>query len=325
METVKNNDVKNLNVVNNNNEAVMNKRLNLLFIEGNRQKIDKTNVKEAYMKIKEYGFIKSMALEYVPMDEAMAKIGGKALFKATIVRKNGNGEPTISNFDIRTETVNPDEYANYDGVCVDGQHRTLALLFSDLQDEEVTYAEVKIPQNMDILAYVAMRNNGKPWKNNDFTHSGIATNNKEIDHILDKCKNSKIEDAFIYSIYTLTTSTLRAKQVKALQQGYKKIENFKNLQLSPNTIDMGDKVMEAIQANSTLTSDRCNGRFGAALKNFYIDNNQDFQTLLDVIGLIDNDIWEAHFTAEKGHSMEITAYTEALRSVWMRHQDNAQN
>ena len=326
MQTIKDNNSESFNVVDNKkNEVIMNKRLNLLFIEGNRQKIDKANVKEAYLKIKEYGFIKSMALEYVPMEKAIAKIGGKALFKAIVIRKSGEGEPTISNFDIRTEMVKPEEYVNYDGVCVDGQHRTLALLFSDLQNEEVTYAEAEIPQNMDILAYVAMRNNGKPWKNNDFTHSGIATNNKEIDHILAKCRNSKIEDAFIYSIYTLTTSTLKAKQVKALQQGYKKIESFKNLQLSPNTTDMGDKVMEAIQANGALTSDRCNGRFGAALKKFYIDNKQDFQTLLDVIALIDNDIWEAHFTAEKGHSMEITAYTEALQYVWTQYQGNAQN
>ena len=158
METVKKNNVENLNIVENNkNEVIMNKRLNLLFIEGNRQKIDKANVKEAYLKIKEYGFIKSMALEYVPMDKAIAKIGDKALFKTIVIRKSGEGEPTISNFDIQTEMVKPEEYANYDGVCVDGQHRTLALLFSDLQNEEVTYAEAEIPQNMDILAYVAMR------------------------------------------------------------------------------------------------------------------------------------------------------------------------
>lgn len=325
METIKNYNSDNQNTVDNNKNKNSMKRLNLLFIEGNRQKIDKTNVKEAYLKIKEYGFIKSMALEYVPMDKAKSKIGNKALFKATVIRKTGEGEPTISNFDIRTETVKPEEYDNYDGVCVDGQHRTLALLFSNLQNEEVTYAEAEIPQNMDILAYVAIRNNGKPWKNNDFTHSGIATNNKEIDHILTKCKSSKIEDTFFYSIYTLTTSTLKAKQIKALQQGYKKIQDFKKLQLSPITTEMGDKVMETIQANKTFTSDRCNGRFGTALKKFYIDNNQDFQTLLDVIALIDNDIWENHFTAEKGHSMEIAAYTDALQSVWLEYQGTTQN
>ena len=264
-----------------------------------------------------------MALEYVPID--MAQIDDKVLFKATVVRKRGEGKPTISNFDIRTVIVKPEEYADYDGVCVDGQHRTLALLFDDLQNEDVTYVKAEIPQNMDILAYVAMRNNGKPWRNNDFIHSGIATKNAEIDHILDKCKSSKIEDAFFYSIYTLTTSTLKAKQIKALQQGYKKIEDFKNLQLSPATTDFGDKVMDAIQKNDTLSSDRCNGRLGAALKKFYLDNEKDLQTLLDVIALIDNQIWEKHFTQEKGHSMEIVAYTESLQTVWGQYQGNAQN
>ena len=52
MDEMKVNKGENLNVVKNNkNEAVM-KRLNLLFIEGNRQKIDKANVKEAYLKIR---------------------------------------------------------------------------------------------------------------------------------------------------------------------------------------------------------------------------------------------------------------------------------
>lgn len=120
MEAIKTNNKEKVNSVDNNKNKNGMKRLNLLFIEGNRQKIDKTNVKEAYLKIKEYGFIKSMALEYVPMDKAKFKIGNKALFKATVVRKTGEGEPTISNFDIKTETVKPEEYDNYDGVCVDG-------------------------------------------------------------------------------------------------------------------------------------------------------------------------------------------------------------
>lgn len=325
MEAIKTNNKEKVSSVDNNKNKNGMKRLNLLFIEGNRQKIDKTNIKEAYLRIKEYGFIKSMSLEYVPMNKAIDKIGNKSLFKVTVICKTGEGEPTISNFDIKTETVSPEEYHDYDGVCVDGQHRTLALLFSNLQNVEVSYAEVEIPQNMNILAYVAMRNNGKPWKNNDFTHSGITTNNEEIDHILKKCQSYKIEDTFFYSIYTLTTSTLKAKQIKALQQGYKKIQDFKKLQLSPVTTDMGDKVMKAIQENKTLTSDRCNGRFGAALKKFYTDNNKDFQALLDVIVLIDNDIWEKHFTTENGHSMEIAAYTDALQTVWLTYQGMTQN
>ena len=53
-----------LNIIKNkDNETGMNKRLNLLFIEGNRQNIDKENVKACYNKIKNLGYIESMPIE----------------------------------------------------------------------------------------------------------------------------------------------------------------------------------------------------------------------------------------------------------------------
>ena len=42
--------------------------LKLLFIEGNRQNIDKENIKACYNKIKSLGFIKTMPIEYIPME-----------------------------------------------------------------------------------------------------------------------------------------------------------------------------------------------------------------------------------------------------------------
>lgn len=299
----------------------MKKQLNLLFIEGNRQKIDKANIKEAYQKISTHGYISTMPMEYLPMEKALAKLGGRTLFKATLVRKSGQGEATISNFDIKMIAVTEDEYTKYDGVCIDGQHRTLALQFGNLQDIEPTYTAVDIPENMDILSYVALRNNGKTWKNPDFTHSGISTQCAEIDHIIKQCEGNKEDDTFFYSIYTLSTITIRATQIKGLQLGYKTIDSFRNLQLSPETTRMGDEVFKAVKANKTLTSDRCNGRLGAALKKFYIENGKNFDTLISVIGLIDNEIWENHFTPGKGHSMEITAYVDALNAVWAEHEE----
>ena len=45
-------NIKNMNNNNNiNNKKIMEKRLNLLFIEGNRQKIDQENIKQSYNKI----------------------------------------------------------------------------------------------------------------------------------------------------------------------------------------------------------------------------------------------------------------------------------
>ena len=88
---------------------------NLLFIEGNRQKIDKTNIKEAYQKISTHGYIPTMPIEYLPMDKAIVKLGGRELFKVTVTRRSGQGEATISNFDIKTEVVKAEDYALYDG------------------------------------------------------------------------------------------------------------------------------------------------------------------------------------------------------------------
>ena len=58
--------------------------LKLLFIEGNRQNIDKENIKACYNKIKSLGFIKTMPIEYIPMDEAIGKIGGRKLFNVIL-------------------------------------------------------------------------------------------------------------------------------------------------------------------------------------------------------------------------------------------------
>ncbi len=298
----------------------MSKTLNLLFIEGNRQKIDKANIKEAYLKIKKHGYLTTMPMEYLPMDKAKDKLNGRSLFKVTVVRKSGKGEPTISNFDIKSEVVKVEDYAKYDGVCIDGQHRSLTLQFDEMRDINPAYVTVDIPDNMDILSYVALRNNGKTWKNTDFTHSGISTQCKEIDHIIKKCETNKEEDAFLHNIYTLNTITIRPNQIKSLQLGYQTIDKFRNLQLSPESVDMGDAVLDAVKKNGTLSSDRCNGRLGAALKKFYVENDKNFDALIDVISLIDNEIWEEHFIPEKGHSMEIKAYTDALKSVWAQYQ-----
>ena len=173
-----------VNVNNTNKARIMKNRLELLFIEGNRQNIDKANVKEAYLKIKKHGYLSTMPMEYIPMDKAIGKLNGRTLSKVTITRKSGEGEAIVSNFDIKFQTVKIEEYGRFDGVCIDGQHRTLALQFADLKEQSPTYSEVEIPENMDILSYVALRNNGKVWKNGDFNHSGISTNSNEIDYIL---------------------------------------------------------------------------------------------------------------------------------------------
>ena len=110
------------------------KNLNLLLIEGNRTKIDNSNVVESYNKIKAWGFIETMPIEYFPMEEAKNKLGGRKLYRPTITRKKGEGSATISNFEIKMVEVQEADYDKYDGVCGDGQHRTIALMFDELKD-----------------------------------------------------------------------------------------------------------------------------------------------------------------------------------------------
>lgn len=304
---------ENVNVVSNNNIDNMVKS-NLLFIEGNRQKIDKENVRQSYHKIMSLGYIPSMPIEYIPMKEAINKIGDRKLFKVTVKRKTGEGAPTISNFDIEIEVVKPEDYLKYKGVCADGQHRELALQFPDLNKVEAAYTEICIPVTMDIVSYIALRNNGKNWNNDDFYQSGIVTNEEEVDYILKQCNDYKA--AFILPIYTLGTANLHPKQIKSIQLGYKKVSDFKNVQLNSSTREMGDKILDALTHHKFLTKDRLTGRFAGGIKLFYEENGKDMQKVLDAITLIDKDAWDRHFTTKNGQSMEIKSFTEALTALY---------
>lgn len=306
--------VERVNQVSNNNNTNSMKKLNLLFIEGNRQKIDKENVRQSYHKIMNLGYIPSMPIEYIPMQEAIDKIGDRKLFKVTVIRKTGEGAPTISNFDIKIEVVKPEDYLKYKGVCADGQHRDLALQFPDLNEAEPTYTEIHIPEAMDIVSYIALRNNGKNWNNDDFYQSGIVTNDEEVDYILKQCNDYKA--ALILPIYTHGTANLHPKQIKAIQLGYKKVSDFKNLQLDSSTREMGDRLLNALTHHKFLTKDRLTGRFAGGIKQFYEENGKDIQKVLDAITLIDKEAWDKHFTTMNGQSMEIKSFAEALAALY---------
>lgn len=287
----------------------------LLFIEGNRQNINKENVKQAYHKIKSLGYIHSMPIEYIPMNEAIDKIGNRKLFKATVVRNTGEGEPTISNFKIIIEVVKPEDYSKHDGVCTDGQHRDLALQFPTLSEATPAHMEIQIPEAMDIISYIALRNNGKNWNNDDFYQSGIITNEEEIDYILKQC-NKELKPPFIFPLYTLGTANLQPKQLKAIQLGYKRASDYKKLQLNVSTREMGDKLLDALTKHRFLTNDRFTGRFAGGIKLFYEENGKNIQTVLDTITLIDKETWDKHFTATNGQSMEIKSFAEALKALY---------
>ena len=290
------------------------KNLNLLFIEGNRTKIDNSNVVESYNKIKAWGFIETMPIEYFPMEEAKNKLGGRKLYRPTITRKEGEGSATISNFEIKMVEVQEADYDKYDGVCGDGQHRTIALMFDELKDVTATYQPVKLSkENMDILAYISIRNNGRKWSNDDFYASNISTGDTNADYILNKRKEGYIP-AFLFNVYTLGTSNLTAAQIKSIQQGYKKLSDFSKVQISKDTQDKGDRILAALESNSFISNDRFTGRFGAGLKAFFTEC-KDIEIVVNTINHINKENWNKYFTPIAGQSMEAKSYKEALTKL----------
>lgn len=314
MTTKENATVENVNEVANNLNEMNMKNLNLLFIEGNRTEIDKSNVVEAFNKIKALGFIETMPIEYFPMDEAVDRLGTRKLLKPTVVRSEGEGNPTISNFKIVMEEVKPENYTQFDGVCEDGQHRTLALMFDELKEVEAKYAAITLPEDMDILAYISIRNNGKKWNNEDFYGSNISTGDKRADYILGKMKDGYIA-AFLFNVYTLGTTNLTASQIKAVQQGYKKLSDFGKVQISADTQSKGDNILKALDDNEFMSKDRLSGRFGTGLKQFYGEIEKDMEKVVTTINLLNKESWDAHFTSKAGQSMEAKSYKEALLEV----------
>ena len=299
------------------------KNLNLLFIEGNRTKIDNSNVVESYNKIKAWGFIETMPIEYFPMEEAKNKLGGRKLYRPTITRKKGEGSATISNFEIKMVEVQEADYDKYDGVCGDGQHRTIALMFDELKDVTATYQPVKLSkENMDILddelkknfrTSISIRNNGRKWSNDDFYASNISTGDTNADYILNKRKEGYIP-AFLFNVYTLGTSNLTAAQIKSIQQGYKKLSDFSKVQISKDTQDKGDRILAALESNSFISNDRFTGRFGAGLKAFFTEC-KDIEIVVNTINHINKENWNKYFTPIAGQSMEAKSYKEALTKL----------
>ena len=117
------------------------------------------------------------------------------------------------------------------------------------------------------------------------------------------------------NFYTFGTSSLTPKQMKALQQGYKTMDDFKRIQLSKATETIGDAICQICKEHPFLTTDKLNGRLGAGLKAFYKNHDSDLSKVEQVLNAINKTNWEKYFIAAKGHSMEAKAYEEAFNSV----------
>lgn len=288
----------------------------LAFIKGNRQKIDRSNVVENAQRMKAMGYIADMPIEYLKMEKVKEHLHARELCKVIITSKQADVVPDLKNFEMEFEVIPENEYDQYEGVIIDGQHRYIALCILKDVDIEPEYKEVTIPKGMDILQYTALRNMGKPWKNDDFANSHLATHDNYVDYILEKYRGNKYVLPFLLNVYSFGTGNLTMKQIKNMQQGCKKMSDFKKIKLTKETQDKGDKICQLCNDNPVLTKDRLTGRFGEGLKNFHKNHNSNFDVVRNVLNAIDKDKWEAYFVAQGGRSMEVKAYEDALGKVY---------
>lgn len=288
----------------------------LAFIKGNRQKIDRSNVVENAKRMQAMGYIQGMPMEYIQIEEAKKHLNGRELCRLVLASKIPDVALNLRNFEIKFEVIPENEYDQYEGVIIDGQHRYIALCILQNADIKPEYKEVTIPEDMDILQYTALRNMGKPWRNDDFANSHLATHDEHVDYILEKYRGDKYALPFLLNVYSLGTGNLTMKQIKNMQQGCKKMSDFKRIKLTKDTQNNGDEICQLCNDNPILAKDRLTGRFGEGLKNFYKNHDSDFDIVEKTLKAIDKDKWEAYFVDKGGRSMEVKAYEDALGKVY---------
>lgn len=296
--------------------AVVNALKNFLFIGGNRAQLNKSNVQTLYRKFKKHGFIATMPIQVISMSDAKGKLEGRTLYEITVTRTKSNEVGIFSDFKLNFNIVQPENYHKYKGICVDGQHRLIALdLLKNNPKEEKEYnavvEQITIPDGMFLLNYIACKNDVKAWGNNDFLYSNMPTGDERVDYIMAKMEEKKLLAIFLFYIYTLGTSTLTAKQVKSLMEGSREMQNFSSVQLSDETQKRGDEILETLINHTFIDKDRFTGRFAFGIKELY-RTCKDIEQVKQVLEKIDKGVWEKSFTANSGSSLERKAYADAL-------------
>lgn len=296
----------------------------LLFIKGNRNKISEAQIKSLHQKIKSIGYLKSLPIQYIDMQSAKDKIGNYKLYQISVTRKNKSlsTPPVISDFTLEETIVDEAEYANYDGILIDGQHRQIVSMIHPFISVEFAYQSVQLEKDIDLLQYIALLNSGNPWGYPDFESSGLLTNNESIDHILrSKPKNLKL--SIILPLYTLGIKDLSPKKIVNMQQGVIQSQD-KNILISKENLDHGDKLMEVFNNHIFLSFSNVSGRFTKGIKLFYAEINNNFEALISVLNRIDKKSWEKYFVPEIGRSLEPRGYKDALIKL-KNDLDNNQN
>ncbi len=277
------------------------------------REISISNVKSIYTSIKLNGYLPDVSkVEYLTGEV----IKDQKLVCFEIVPKNEKNPISISNFDIKFESVDYSE--DLKGV-VDGQHKSIAMELLKLTDDLVfddssIYREVNLPKKLSISEFVAMKNIGKPWTISDFDKTDIPSGNPFIDQINTIGKDEGLQPQFAYDIYTLNTGALKASTVKSLRAKTGTLP--KSIKLDETSISDGHEVLNALKESSFLTKDLYNNtRFSKGLKQFVKESKISISDLCRLINKIDKKSWEQYFTAETGTSAEAQLYKSGFTEL----------
>ena len=283
----------------------------LLFIENNRSKLDKGNVVTNHARLEKKGFFKSMPIRYITIEDAQEKMEGIKLYRPVVEKIKKRTNLSVENFQIKMEAIDQSHWAEFDGICLDGQHRIIAMMLPELKNVQPEYCQVTKEEVEDgLLQYVVSCNNVKAWTNKDFQKSGLKANNNEIDQIMTKVDEG-YELGFVASIYTLDTINIGYRIIKTLQEGVHDISYFKNLHLNTETQKNGDKLLNAINEIQCLTKEVLSGRFGKGIKIFY-NKVHNLETVINAIKKIDKSLWESWKSNGNGKSLEAKFFCDRL-------------
>lgn len=166
----------------------------LAIAKGAHLKIDRSDVIENAQRIQAMGYVAGMFIEYLRMEEVKEYLHDRELCKVIISSKQADIAPDLRNFEIKFEVIPENEYDQYEGVIIDGEHRYIALCILKNVDVEPEYREVTIPEIMVIW----LGNEGKPWRNDDAANSHLT-----IDYILEKYREDKYNLAPFFEICSL--------------------------------------------------------------------------------------------------------------------------
>lgn len=288
--------------------------MKLHLIKGNRE-VTTSRVNESYNRIKSNGYLKEVGkIEYV----TGSCLEGKKILSAKVAKKDNSKPLSLSNWMLEMEEI---QYTQDVKVCVDGQGRLVALMLMQMIDGDNTidnesiYREVTVPDVMDVVKFVLLKNSGIPWNYANVQNANISSGNEFIDELDRLAKYHNIKNQVVYDFATIKTGDLTCNIVKKMKEQTRELPS--SVTLNAKSIEVASNLLDIIKDHPMLTKDHITTRFSKGLKlfckNYPITNVEDVYRL---IGAITKPLWEQHFSTANGVSAEAKKYSEGFMMLY---------